>query len=175
MKASDFFAQRGKPAPSHPVKVRLVDISGESQRFVEAEARMRFVPDRLHAEALDDAAAFLAKARTPPTDESRRSREQAHLLHTVLRDAAAPIEPFFDSPDQCATMLVPDERIRLLAEYQHWQQTHFPDSVAVEEFKAMVEDAETFTLPALLSKYGYWPIRRALTSLALAFGTSPTP
>lgn len=176
MKASQFFktAGRFKPAPSHPVALRLVNEDGGVQSFAEAEAVFRFVPQSLHDDAGGDAAKALATSKTPVTDERRRAEEQVHLLYAALRDKSAPAEPFFDDVETCRAMLMPDERIRLLAEYQHFVETHFPESITPEKFKEMVEDASTFSVSALLSKYGYWPTRRALASLAVRFGTSLT-
>lgn len=167
MKAAEAFLQgRGKPAPSHPVKILLVHSGGVEQQVQEVEAVFRLVPDRLYAEAIEDAAASARKMKEPPTDEVRRALEQSHLLHAILRDKDAPATPFFDGPDEARALLLPDSRVELIGEYQRWKESVLPTHLTPEEFKAFEEDAKALFLPALLSKYGYWPTLWALASLA---------
>jgi len=174
MKASDFLKSRGRPSAPHPVTLILVDDSGEGpQGLREAQAVMRFVVDRKHAEALDKAAESLRGSKVPATEESTRAREQAHLLHEILRDKESPAEPFFDSPEEAFSMLVSDERLRLLFEYQQFKESVLPALDKPEDLAAFQEDAKSLFFGDLLKKHGYWRTLRALPSLARILGTLP--
>ena len=163
MKASEFLKARGKPAPSQPVTIHLVaDTGTEQSEALGAPAVFRFVSDRIKADADGDAAAALARLKSPATDEIRAAYEQSYFLHAALRDATAPAEPFFDGADECRAMLVPTERLRLLAVYQQWIELQFPDDFDSVKLKEAMADAESFTVSALLLKYGYVTTRRCV-------------
>lgn len=174
MKASDFFSNRGKPAPSLPVRFRLVDNSGEEQRTADGEAVFRFVPDRLKCEADGDAEKALGSLKVPVTPEIRAAYEQAAFLHTALRDKAAPLEPFFDTADECRAMLMPSERLRLLAAYANWVEQQFPPDWTPAKLQEAIKDAGNFSLPTLLNTYGYDIARNCLIFFVLNPTTSPT-
>lgn len=175
MKASEFIKQRGKPAPSLPVRVRLVDNSGEAQDVAEAEAVFRFLPDRLKSEADGDAEKALASLKSPITEEIRAAYQQAYMLNAVLRDKAAPLEPFFDGgADECRAMLMPSERIRLLGAYQSWVEREFPEDWTAAKMQEAIKDAGNFSLPDLLSRYGFDITRRCMIFFAVTRTTSPT-
>lgn len=178
MKASEFMKSRGKPAPSLPVTLHLVSTAGsESQDAEGAPAVFRFVPDRIKTDADADASralAAIAAKGTPVTDEIRAAYEHAHLLHAILRDADKPGEPFFDGADECRAMLMPSERLRLLGDYQAWIDVNFPSITDPAKFKEAMADAESFTVKALLTKYGYAITRNCVISSALTLGTTPT-
>lgn len=177
MKASEFFKQRGQPAPSLPVKLRLVCDVDSTQEIRDATAVFRFVPDRIKTDADGDASKALATLQAkgiPLTDEIRAAHGQSHLLHAILRDASSPAEPFFDGPDEARAMLMPSERIRLLGAYQAWVEKEFPGEMSAAEFKEAMADAEGFTGRDLLTKYGYDTTRRLLIFLALNPGMSRT-
>ena len=175
MKAAEYVKQRGAPAPSHPITVRLVDSSvGENQTFTDALAVFVLVPDRLHMAALDAAAKMADGLNPPASQETRTAMEQAHFLCAALRDKDARSGPFFDGPEECRAMLVPDERMRLLVEYQRFVATAYPAMLTDAETRAFAEDAKALFLGDLLSKQGYWQTLRALPSFARILGISLT-
>ena len=161
---------KGRPAPSLPVTLHLVDNAGTAQTEAEgAPAVFRFVSDKMKTESDADANKTIATLaiRGDVSDEMRASLAQAHFLHTALRDASAPMSPFFDSADECRAMLMPSERIRLLGAYQRWVEVQFRDDFDAEKLKEAMADAETFTVAALLSKYGYDITRSCVISSEL--------
>ena len=164
MKANEFIKRHGVPAPSQPIKILLVDSGATDAKTAEAEAVFRLVTDKMQSEALCDA----AKAGAPAAEEARVALEHAHLLHAILRDKDRPAEPFFDGADEVLAFLVPDERIRVLGVYQLWKEQQIPSEITKEQYQAMVEDAKHLFFGDLLTKYGYWPTRWALPSLARA-------
>ncbi len=177
MKAAEFFKQRGKPAPSLPVKIRLVSEVDSLQEIRDADAVFRFVPDRIKSDADGDASKALATLQAkgiPITDEIRATYAQSHLLFAILRESASPAEPFFDSADEVRLMLMPSERLRLLGTYQGWVEKEFPGDMSPAEFAEAVKDAQNFTLTALLTKYDYDITRRLLIFSVLTRGTTPT-
>jgi hypothetical protein len=175
MKAAEYVKNRGKPAPSHPVTLRLLDSSvGESQSFTEAPAVFCLVSDRLHTGALDAANRKADEANPPASAETRIAMEQAHFLCAALRDKDAPSAPFFDGPEECRAMLNADERLRLIVEYQRFVATSYPAVLTDAETKAFAEDAKALFLGDLLSRRGYWQTLRALPSFARVLGISLT-
>ncbi len=173
--ASRFFASRGKPAPSRPVKLRLIQTVEGIQQVAEAEAVFRFVNDRETAEAETRAAAACATMNPVPTDGVREAVRQSYLLHEALRQKENPAGIFFDGADECRSMLVDIERRRLLGEYQLWKEREFPEALDPEKFKEAVADMTNFSMTDLLTKYGYDTVRLLLLSSLATRTTSPTP
>lgn len=177
--AKQFLRDRGRPAPSEPVKIHLVDDSGTAQTEAEgAPAVFRFVSDRTKAEADADAARAIAALEAkgvPVGGELRAAYEHAHFLHAALRNPASPLSPFFDSADEARSMLMPSERLRLLAAYQTWVEQRFPGDFDSEKFKEAMADAETFSVRALLIKYGYATTKSCVNFSAVTLSRSPTP
>lgn len=172
MKAKDFFEKHAKTGPSHPVDMTLVSDDGKVAG--KAPAVFRLLTDKLMAEAGGDAEQELAHLKTPLNTEITAAYHHSSVLFMALRDKDSPLEPFFESAAACRERLLPSERIRLMGEYQMWREKEYPDVVDVDTFRQMVEDAKGFSFGVLLSKFGYWPIRRALPSLVSAFGPPPT-
>lgn len=176
--AKQFLASKGRPAPSEPVKIHLVDDSGTQQTEAEgALAVFRFVTDRVKADADADAARALAGLESKGlvvSAELRAAYEHSHFLHAALRNPAEPISPFFDSADEVRGMLLPSERIRLLSAYAAWVDLKFPGDFDAPKFKEAMADAESFTVPALLTKYGYAITRNCVTFSAATLSSSPT-
>ena len=176
--AKQFMKTRGRPAPSLPVALHLVDSSGKEQTEAEgAPAVFRFVSDKLKTDADADAAKAIAalSAGGEVSDEMRAAIAQSSFLQTAIRDAASPMSPFFDSADECRSMLMPTERIRLLGKYQTWIEVHFPDDFDSEKLKEAMADAETFTVGALLRKYEYDITRSCVISSELTRRRSQMP
>lgn len=173
MNAAELLSSMGRNIPLHPVAVRLVD-PADPARVGEVPAVLRFVPDRARLAALDSAAESIAKLNHP-TAERRVAEEAYHLLVQAVRQSDAPARVFFESVEQAKSMLVDAEAIRLRAEYERYQETHFPPFFSDEEARKLAEEARNFTLPDLLRSRGYWPILRALPFLAVTFGASLTP
>jgi len=180
MNAVQFLADRGRSVPLHPVKVRLLDPADPS-RAAEASAVLRFVPDRLRLAAEDAAAGAIAKLQGPVSPERRAAEEAYHLLVQAVRQESDPASLFFETVEQAKSMLVDSEAIRLRNEYERYKETHFPATLTQEEIKRIAEAAKTHFLSDLLTSEGYWPILRALPSLAMICGasltttSSPTP
>lgn len=177
--AKQFLKSRGRTASSEPVKIHLVDDSGTQQTEAEgAPAVFRFVTDRVKAEADADAARALAglesKGGASVPDEVRAAYEQSYFLHAALRNPADPISPFFDGADEARGMLLPSERLRLIAAYQAWIEVKFPSDFDSPKFKEAMADAESFTVGALLTKYGYAITRNCVISSAVILSRSPT-
>ena len=172
--ASLLFQSRGKSAPSLEVKMRLIRTTGSTQQVAEAEAVFRFVSDRETAEAVARAALACATMKPEPTDGIREAVRQAHLLHEALRQKENPAGVFFGGADECRMMLVDIERRRLLGEYELWKEREFPERLDPKQWAEAVEDARNFTMPALLTKYGYDITRRLLLSSIAIPMTSPT-
>ena len=131
--------------------------------------------------ALDKAAESLSALKSAASDNRRIAEEAYHLLVEAVRQESAPAAPFFETVVQAKSMLLETEAVRLLAEYQRYTDAHFPASLSDEEIGKLAEAARGHFLPDLLTSYGYWPILRALPSLAAIFGapltasSSPTP
>jgi len=180
MNAIQFLTDRGRSVPLHPVTVRLLDPADPS-RTAEASAVLRFVPDRLRLAAEDAAAASISKLPTPVSPERRAAEEAYHLLVQAVRQESDPASVFFETCDQAKSMLVDAEAIRLRNEYERYKETHFPATLSPDDLKRIAEAAKNHFLSDLLISEGYWPILRALPSLAMHFGasltttSSPTP
>ena len=180
MNAAEFLASRGRTISTHPVTVRLLDPS-DPTKMADAPAVFRLVPERLRLAALDKAAESLSALKSAASDNRRIAEEAYHLLVEAVRQESAPAAPFFETVVQAKSMLLETEAVRLLAEYQRYTDAHFPASLSDEEIGKLAEAARGHFLPDLLTSYGYWPILRALPSLAAIFGapltasSSPTP
>lgn len=176
--AKQFLRSKGRTAPSEPVKIHLVDDSGTQQTEAEgAPAVFRFVTDRVKADADSDAARALAALEGKGivlSGELRAAYEQSHFLHAALRNPAEPLSPFFDNADEARGMLLPSERLRLIAAYQAWIEVKFPSDFDSPKFKEAMADAESFTVKALLTKYGYGITRSCVISSAVILSKSPT-
>lgn len=176
--AKQFLRSKGRAAPSEPVKIHLLDDSGTQQTEAEgAPAVFRFVTDRVKADADNDAARAIAGLEgkgVVVSPEVRVAYEQSHFLHAALRDPANPISPYFDSGDEVMGMLAPVERLRLIAAYQTWIEVKFPSDFDSPKFKEAMADAESFTVKALLTKYGYGITRSCVISSAVILSKSQT-
>lgn len=173
MNALEFLQSRGRPAPSHRVAIRLCgkDRNG-NEVMADAEAVMVLVSDDARLRCTEEAAAALAKAGKAPTDERLRTEETYHVLCRALRDADQSSKPFFETVLQAQSLLVAVEAVRIMREYQGFVDEHYPEVISVDEMQAMEDDARALFFGDLISKYGYWPIRRALPSLAATLGES---
>jgi hypothetical protein len=174
MDAKKFLSDRSRSVPLHPVTVRLVD-PADPARLAEAQAVLRFVPERLRLRAEDDAADSLAKLKTAATTERRAAEEAYHFLVQAVRQADAPGSNFFETVDEAKSMLVLDEALRLKSEYERYKSVNFPEILSDEEARKIAEDAKNFCVADLLRSYGFWPILRALPFLAVQSGASLTP
>jgi len=170
MDAEAFLASAGQSVVApHRVIVRLFskDKGGPLQ---ECPAVLQFVPDSDRLRAIDAAADILARVPGGATPDRRAVEEAHHVLTYALRDADQPARVFFKSVEQCKQFLVEDEALRLWNEYERFKVTHYPGSISVDEVKAIKEAAQTLFLDGLISRFGYWPILRALPSLAVIYG-----
>lgn len=174
MNASQLLSSLGRVVPVHPVTVRLLD-PVDPTKVAEAPAVLRFVPDRLRLAAEDAASESLAKLVSPPSSERRAAEEAYHFLVQAIRQSDAPASLFFDTVDQCKSMLIDSEALRLRNEYERYKVSNFPESFTKEEAQKIADDARNFTLADLLRSHGYWQILRALPSLAVIFGASLMP
>lgn len=176
--AKQFLSSKGRSAPVERVSLHLIDDSGTEQREAEnVPAVLRYVSDKVQTTAAESAARVIAGMEAKGaavTPEIRAAYEQAHLLHEILRNPAAPMEPFFDSPEEVRQMVPAAERVRLLGAWGSWIERKFPGDITPEAFKEAMADAKVFTVSALLGKYGYATTRSCVISLALTQPTSPT-
>jgi hypothetical protein len=175
--AKKFLKDRGRPSPSEPVKIHLLDDSGTQQTEAEgAPAVFRFVSDKVQTDAAVDAGRAIAalEEKGPVAPEIRTAYEHAYLLHAILRDPAAPLSPFFDGPEEVRTLIPATERVRLIGTWQTWMETKFPGDFSSEKFKEAMADAESFTLKALLTKYGYATTRNCVISSAVTLSSART-
>ena len=174
MNAADFLAKGGNAIPVHPVTVTLVDPKNPSLR-IDAAAVLRFVPDRLRLAATDTATETLSRLKAPPSDERRATEEAYHLLVEAVRQESDPAQIFFQSVDQAKSMLLDVEALRLRNEYERYKDTHFPQQLSPEQVKEIAEATKNHFFGDLVRHYGYWPILRALPSLAVSSGASLMP
>lgn len=173
MNAQEFLASRGRSIPAHPITIRLIDPT-DPTRISEADAVLRFVPDRLRLDTEDRAAEALAKLNYKPVDERKAAEETYHFLVQAVKQVDDTARNFFETVDQCKSMLIDSEAVRIRAEYDRYQATNFPASLSAEEAAKVAEDARNFTFADLLKSYGYWQILRALPFLGVTYGAFQT-
>ena len=172
MNAQEFLASRGRSVPTHPVKIMLTDST--TGNVAEADAILRFVTDGQRLAAGDRAAESLAKLNIKPTDDRRAAEEVYHFLVQAVKQVEDPARNFFESVEQCKSMLVDSEAVKIRAEYERYQSTNFPATLTDEEAAKISEDARNFLFADLLKSYGYWQILRALPFLGVTFGAFQT-
>jgi len=170
MNAEAFLASAGQSVVApHKVDLRLFS-KDKGGPLPTVPAVLQFVPDSDRLRAVDAASAELAKVPGGASPARRAVEEAHHILTLAIRDASAPSKVFFASVEQCKSLLVDDEALRIWNEYERFKFTHYPGSITVEQVAEIKEAAKTLFLDALISRFGYWPTLRALPSLAVLYG-----
>ena len=172
--AAKVLASAGRSIPAQRITVQLVDPDNPT-RVADAHACLRFVPDRVRFEALDDAAGALAAIKVPVDDRRRAGEETYHFLVRALRQAEQPSAPFFQTALEAKNMLTTAEAMRIANEYDRYLWAHAPQTMTPEQIAEVRKDVEGFFLPDLLRRHGYWSLARLLPSLAMELGISLIP
>lgn len=172
MRLGDFLSA-ARPIQSKPVKFKAIgkDSSGNVVQC-DVDAVFVFVDEYERQRARADAQDALRKEykdADPPT--SVASDEIAyHFLYRALREAGDERVHFAENVRALKNALVAKEAARLDEEYNAWVDLEYPDSVSPEDFEKMKAEAKSLFFADLLTAYGFSAIRRALPSLAKAYG-----
>ncbi len=139
------FVTAARKARRHPVTrevtfrvLALVDPDNNQTAPIEVKALLRFVSDEVRNRAV--AEADKATDQDAPHDV-RSSMREYHFLCEVLRDAANPGEPFADTPDELAQVLVGRERERIASAYGAFVEEEFPDEPKKADLDDLVKQA----------------------------------
>jgi hypothetical protein len=133
------------PSVSHPVKFRVGGLNGQAQKArVLAEAVLVYVSEEERADALVEAAKYLAKkfAGAPIPPQVQESEETIRFMAIALRDKADPAKVFCETgPDQLRAALPLDVLYDLSAEYRKFIAAEYKVELTDEDEKKLKEQA----------------------------------
>lgn len=172
MRLGDFLSA-ARPIPHKPIKFKAIgkDPSG-NVATTDVDAVFVFVDEherqRARVEAMEALKKEYKDAEPPPAVVS--DEIAYHFLFRALRDAQDERITLAESVRALKNALVAKEAARLDEEYNAWIDLEYPDSVTAEEFEKMKQEAKSLFFADLLTAYGFSAIRKALPSLARAYG-----
>ena len=175
MKLGDFLSQAGSstPAPTKPVKFKVLGINGEGQQVTaEAEAVIVFVDEHARQEAIREAHKDVRerwKNEDVPPDRLDDEITYQFLLK-ALRTADDPRRSFCASARELRNALTLRVCGSLMQQYRAFADEEFPDDVDNATLEELIKEAEKKSFADLISARGFSLIHRALPFLAARFG-----
>lgn len=178
MNLKDFLnaAGTGRPAPTCPVRFKVLGFDPNSATAVSAEASAVLVclteQQRQKAEIDGAKSARKLSEGNEPTVDLVTEETAYHVLYQALRDAEDPAKYFAGTVTELKTALVGAVATDLMSTYKEFLEREFPPEVTVEDFREMVEAAKKDSLASLLSSGNLRKVVRCLPGLVRLFGTS---